>query len=176
MATLRPCCADDIPAIAHIYEYYVLNTVLTFAHTPVPEDDFKRKWQEVLDEGCPYIVAVDDAQQVLGYTYVSGFRAQRRGYRHTVELTLFCHPDHRAKGIGSLLLRKLLDVLGAPERYPDFFAKPRGEDDKVRVILSVMAVDNTQWKEGLGLRDFYVKHGFEEVGHLKNVGHKFDRW
>jgi phosphinothricin acetyltransferase len=44
------------------------------------------------------------------------------------------------------------------------------------MVMAVMSVDETSWKNGLGLRDFYVKHGFEEVGHLKKVGHKFDRW
>ena len=39
-----------------------------------------------------------------------------------------------------------------------------------------MSVDEKTWKDGLELRDFYVQHGFVEVGHMKKVGHKFDRW
>lgn len=42
--------------------------------------------------------------------------------------------------------------------------------------LFSQSIDETTWNAGLGLRDFYEKHGFEEVGHMKQVGHKFNRW
>lgn len=175
--TLRPSCEDDVPAIARIIEHYVYNSVLTFALTPAPVEENLANWHSVRQQRLPYIVAVDEAQEVVGYAYVSGYRKEREGYRHTVELSLFCHPDHTAKGIGRALLLKLLDILRAPEQYPEYVLDPRAsEADRVRVVLAVMAVDESRWSGGLGLRDFYVKHGFEEVAHLKKVGYKFGRW
>ncbi|KAF2258694.1 acyl-CoA N-acyltransferase [Lojkania enalia] len=176
-ATLRPCTEADIPHIASILEHYVINTVIHFGTTPATQGELLQRRQSILDQGLPYIVAVNANQQVLGFTYATGFRdPTRRGYRHTVELSLFCHPKHVAKGIGAQLLRKLIDILKSPEQSPDFIAAPRSNDDKIRVVIASMAVDETGWKNGLGLRDFYLNHGFEEVGHLKKVGHKFDRW
>jgi L-amino acid N-acyltransferase YncA len=176
MATLRPCRADDIPAIASINQYYVDNTVISLALTPAPEEEFLKRFEGIGKEGLPYIVAVDDDDAVLGYCYAAGFRSERKGYRHTVEISLFCHHEHTAKGVGRQLLQKLIAVIKAPEQYPEYIARPRSEEDSVRVVLSIMSVDETGWNKGLGLRDFYVKHGFEEVGHIKNVGYKFDRW
>jgi phosphinothricin acetyltransferase len=173
---LRPCCASDIPAITQITNHYILNTVITFALTPTSQDEILQKWETVLSEGCPYIVAENDEQEIVGFSYCMGFRSERKGYRHTVELSLFCHPDHTAKGIGPRLLKKMLDILQAPEQHPEFVATPRSEDEKIRAVIACMSVDETGWNQGLGLRDFYLKHGFEEVGHLKKVGHKFDRW
>ncbi|KAF2122375.1 acyl-CoA N-acyltransferase [Lophiotrema nucula] len=175
-ATLRPCTEADIPGIAAIQEHYVLNTVITFATTAPSQEELLKNRKAIVDQGLPYIVAVSDGEQVVGYSYASGFRGARRGYRHTVEFSLFCHPEWQAKGIGSRLLTKLIDVLKAPEQFPEYVASPRSEDEKIRVVIACMSVDETSWEKGLGLRDYYVKHGFEEVAHLKKVGHKFDRW
>ncbi|KAF2027069.1 hypothetical protein EK21DRAFT_91837 [Setomelanomma holmii] len=79
------------------------------------------------------------------------------------------------KGLGAALLQKVFEILKTPEQFPEFISTPRNEDNKVRAILACMSVDETMWEKGLGLRDFYVKHGFKEVGHMKNVGHKLDR-
>jgi phosphinothricin acetyltransferase len=132
MATLRPCTANDIPAVTAILEHYVRNTVITFALTPSPQPEILQKWQDVLDDGCPYIVAAGPQNEVLGFSYASGFRSARKGYRHTVELSLFCHQSHTGKGLGVLLLAKLIEILRAPEQFPEYVAKVRGDDDKVR--------------------------------------------
>tara|TARA_R110002003_G_scaffold45_12_gene3561 strand:- start:19802 stop:20383 length:582 start_codon:yes stop_codon:yes gene_type:complete len=175
---LRACQHSDIPAIRSIAEYYVNNTVITLALDPPSHDDIAQSWKASTTQGLPYIVAVDDQDVVLGFCSAGTFRGGggRGGYRHTVELSLFCHPDHMKKGVGSALLQKVIAILKAPERFPEFIGTPREEHSKVRAVLACMSVDETMWKKGLGLRDFYVKHGFEEVGHMRNVGHKFDRW
>lgn len=177
-STLRllACSEDHIPAIQKILEHYVLNTVITLSLTPPSQDDVFQNYKQVLDQKLPFIVAVNGAQDVAGFTYATGFRSARKGYRHTVELSLFCHPQHTAKGIGPLLLSKLIEALRHPEAFPEFVAELRPDDEKVRVVLACMSVDETGWNKGLGLRDFYLGRGFEEVGHLRKVGRKFDRW
>ncbi len=176
---LRACREVDIPAIRDILEYYVLNTVLTLALTPPSHQDVHGNWSKSVNQGLPYIVAVDEEEdKVLGFCSANEFRGAggKAGYRHTVELTLYCHPDHMKKGLGSALLDKLVEILKSPELCPDFVDQLRLVDSRVRVLLACMSVDENTWNEGLGLRDFYVKHGFTEVGHMKHVGHKFDRW
>ncbi|KAH7072113.1 acyl-CoA N-acyltransferase [Paraphoma chrysanthemicola] len=175
---LRACQTSDIPAIRDIAEHYVNNTVITLALEPPLDDDIAQSWRRSVAEGLPYIVAVDEQDAVLGFCSAGLFRGGggRGGYRHTVELSLFCHPGHMKEGIGSALLQKVIDILRAPDQFPDFIDTPRAEHSSVRAVLACMSIDETMWKNGLGLRDFYVKHGFKEVGHMKNVGHKFDRW
>lgn len=176
---LRACSVSDLPAIQSILEYYVTNTVLTLALTPPSIEQLRESWKKSTGQGLPYLVAVDAGDdEVIGYCYAGESRigGGRAGYRHTVELSLFCHPDHMKKGIGSQLLEKLVEVLKAPEQFPEYVATSRSEDEKARIVLACMSVDETTWNQGLGLRDFYVKHGFEEVGNLKKVGHKFGRW
>lgn len=176
-STLRllACTEDHIPAIHKILEHYVLNTVITLALTPSSQDEIRQNYRQVVGQKLPFVVAVD-GEHVVGFTYATGFRSARGGYRHTVELSLFCDPSHTSKGIGSILLKTLIDVLKHPEASLEDVVEPRSEDEKIRTVIACMSVDETGWRNGLGLRDFYVKHGFEEVGHFRKVGRKFDRW
>lgn len=175
--TLRPAVESDVPAINDIIAYYALNTVITFAVTPTTEEERLQSFRETIAAGLPYIVAVDETtNQVVGLTSAHGYRGSKAGYRHTVELTLFCRHGYTAKGIGRQLLKKLIEILKAPEDFPEYVSKPRNEDTKVRMVIACMAVDETTWKNGLGLKEFYESNGFKQVGHLKKVGHKFDRW
>jgi L-amino acid N-acyltransferase YncA len=180
--TLRPATPSDIPAIFDIHKYYTLNTVITFKIAVTPEENHLEILKSVQSQHLPYIVAIVDeskpCQRMVGYTYCTGFRGGKVGYRHTVELSLFCHPEYRHMGMGTQLLNKMLEVLSKPEQNTDFLAEgvARGEDQKVRQVIACMAIDETGIDRGLGLKRWYENFGFEEVGHLKKVGHKFDRW
>jgi L-amino acid N-acyltransferase YncA len=175
---IRACTDSDIPAIQSILEYYVQNTVITLAVVAPTLNQGRQGWQESVSNGLPYLVASDQNNVVLAYCYATPFRGGggRGGYRRTVELSLFCHPDHIKKRLGSQMLHKLVQVLKTPTDFPEYVTAPREPHDQVRALLACMSVDESAWKDGLGLRDFYVKHGFEEVGHMKKVGYKFDRW
>lgn len=95
-------------------------------------------------------------------------------YRHTVEITVFCHPDHTGKGVGSRLLGSLLDSLRQKGRSsPKAGASRRDDrggefnegsnDAEVKQVLAVMAVDETGMDKGLKLKEFYEGFGFQMV-------------
>jgi len=184
---LRLATPSDVPGIFEIHRYYTLNTIITFKLAITPEEEHLETLKSVQSQDLPYIVAtmqdkkVDESksyERIVGYTYCTGFRSGKAGYRHTVELSLFCHPEYRYMGIGTRLLNKLLEVLSKPQENTHFLAGnvARSEDRKVRQIIACMAIDETGIENGLGLKRWYENFGFEEVGHLKKVGHKFDRW
>ncbi|MAD84232.1 MAG: hypothetical protein CL912_14810 [Deltaproteobacteria bacterium] len=176
-----------IPSIASIQTHYALNTVLTFATAGLTDAEFEARYQNMVSENhLPFLVAViprkrrpekfevqrqgtqtpveshDEGEEVVvGYTYLSPFRPSLPAYTHTGELSLFVHPEHLYKGIGSALLEKLLEACG---------------QSRIREVLAVMAVDVETIGAGLGLRDWYVGWGFEEVGKMERVGWKMGRW
>jgi L-amino acid N-acyltransferase YncA len=174
--TLRAATPDDMPSVSEIHKHYVLNTVITFTMEPLSDEQHVDSLKKVQAQNLPYLVAVSEESKVVGYSYLSGFRSGKGGYRHTVELSLFCHPDYLYQGIGSALLKRILEVVAKPKENLGFVTGVRPDDQKVRQVIACMAVNTDSKEEGLGLRKYYESFGFVLNGHLKQVGHKFDQW
>lgn len=175
--TIRPAKPEDIPAMNLIHKHYVENTVITFVTEANSDEAALENYEKVEKEGLPYIVAeINEDKSIVGYTYVSSFRGVKPGYRHSLELSLFCHPDHVRKGIGKMMLQRLIQILEDPQGWRDWFDGTRLLDFKPRQLIAVMAIDIDMPGRGLALRDWYLKLGFRETGHLKEVGWKKERW
>lgn len=170
--SVRQALESDIPSICSINAHYVLNTVLTFRYVPATHEQVLVDFKSVEKEGLPYIVATEDVSNtVTGYCYATRFRPPKLGYRPTVELSIFCSPQHVSRGVGSLLLGELLRM------FRDSDAKSgESELSDVRNIMACMSVDEEGPDGGQALKRFYERFGFEEVGRLRGVGFKFDRW
>lgn len=175
--TIRPAQAADVPAINAIHAHYVLNTVVTFLLEPLSDEEASTKHANIVKVGLPYLVAVD-GDRVVGYSCLSPFRSAKGGYKHSVELSLFCHPDATSRGAGSALLAKIADVARNPDKYDKEWISGRWatEEGKASNIISCMSLDEQGRGGGWALKEWYEKRGFEMGGHLKKVGRKFDRW
>ena len=175
---IRPAGPEDIPAINDIHKHYVLNTVITFTTEPNSDETTLATYETVKSAGLPYIVAVDpgNTKTILGFCYVSSFRGVKAGYRHTLELTLFCDRDQVRKGIGGALLERLVDILVQPGEWSDYIQGTRLVDYPPRQLMAVMSIDIDGPGRGLKLRDWYLQRGFTESGRLKEVGWKKERW
>lgn len=174
--TIRPATKSDIPFINSIHHYYVENTIATFALSPLTESDALAKLSLTISSGLPYLVAVRE-NEIWGYTYVSPFRSAKGGYLYTVELTIYVHPQLYGTGVGTALLQKIVHILNEPDKYGlEWIGQDRRNEKKVREVIAVMAVDQLGREEGEGLTRWYKRFGFEDMGRLKKVGWKFDRW
>jgi L-amino acid N-acyltransferase YncA len=178
---VRPASQSDLIQIHEIYQYYVVNTVITFLINKPPIDYIKSRFEATRERGLPYLVAEQHGSectsQVVGYAYASPFRGFMLGYGHSVEMTIFCHPDHVGQGVGSSLMMELLRLLKEMKHV----SRELGHEDQpkefaIKNVMAVMAVDDEKEDKGLGLRDWYVKWGFAEVGRLKKIGFKNGRW
>lgn len=196
--TIRDATTSDLPHIRAINIHYILNTVLTFRRTPPPLATIIDKYNDIKARRLPYLVAVDsnlkhhadDSDLVLGYAYLSPYRGDMLSYASTVEPTLFVHPDHQSKSIGSDLLASILQAAKTvlhcaheistevhDEAVPiKVTAGEYGLGVFVRNVLAVMAVDTDGPDEGDALRGWYVKRGFVEKGRLEKIGFKKGRW
>ncbi|HTQ51337.1 MAG TPA: GNAT family N-acetyltransferase [Candidatus Acidoferrales bacterium] len=151
-ATIRAATLADLDAINDIYNHYVLHSTCTYQEEPEPLEG-RRQWFEHHGDRHPIIVAELEGQ-VAGWGSLSAYHA-RSAYRRTVENSVYVHHQLHRRGIGSLLLQELV-------------SRARGLGH--RAIIAGIDADQSA---SVAL---HAKFGFEEVGHLGQVGFKFGRW
>lgn len=152
--SVRSSREEDIPAIAAIYRYHVLNGTGSFETAPPDEDEMKRRRSVITGRGLPYLVA-EFQGAVAGYAYADLYRT-RAAYRHTFEDSIYLHPDQVGKGIGRHLLSELLRQ-----------CERGGCRQMIGMIGDSANHSSIRLHESLG---------FTRVGTLSAVGFKFGRW
>jgi len=151
---IRPSRDSDVPAIADIYRQNVIEGTGSFEVVPPEEEEIARRREDVLRRGCPWLIAEIDGV-VVGFAYAGPFRA-REAYRFTVEDSVYVRPETFRRGIGRLLLEKLI------------------EECRQAGYKQVLALIGDSQNAG-SIRVHEVC-GFQHCGVMKNVGVKFDRW
>ena len=174
---VRPATGADLPGVLAIYNHYVLNTVTSFLVQEAKLDYVRGAFERAKERGLPYFVAVQDGD-VVGYAYASPFRGFMLGYGHSVEITIFLRPTYTKKGLGSRMMKALLDTLKITKhisREASYEDKPIEFD--VWNVMAIMSVDDKSEDGtcGMGLRDWYEKWGFKVVGRLEGIGWKKGR-
>jgi phosphinothricin acetyltransferase len=149
---IREATADDLTAINDIYNYYVRHATCTWQLEPEPMAA-RQAWFAAHGPAHPVTVAVSGGR-VVGWGSLSPYNP-RAGYRHTVENSLYVHPEQHRRGIGRALLADLI---------------ARAQARRYRTLIAGVAADQPA---SLALHEAL---GFERVAHLRQVGHKFDRW
>jgi 2-haloacid dehalogenase len=151
---VRPATLDDLPAITEIYNHYVTMTAVTFDLEPFRATDRHEWFAQYATSGRHRCLVAVDADRVVGYATTSAFRT-KRAYDPSVEATVYLHPDAGGRGLGSML-------------YQQLFANLRLED--VHRAYAAIALPN---EASVAL---HRRFGFVEVGTLREVGRKHDRW
>jgi phosphinothricin acetyltransferase len=150
---IRPLQERDLEAVVAIYNDVVANTTATFEESLRPVSEFAQAFHEKQKTGIPWIV-VEKGGEIVGYGTYGAFR-RVSGYRTTVEHSLHVRSDCRGQGIGSLILKELIQA-----------AKAQG------LHAMVAAVDSSN----AASRVLHEKFGFVKVGEMPEIARKFDRW
>ncbi len=92
---------NDANELLSIYSPYILNTAISF-ETKVPTvKEFERRIKSISNK-YPYIKAVDENNQILGYAYANTFK-NRQAYDWSVEVTIYIKEGYTKHKIGSAL-------------------------------------------------------------------------
>ena len=151
---IRDAVADDLAQVHQIYANYVLNELSTFEETPPTVEELVIRHTAVVSAGLPYLVASSDGT-ITGYACATVYRP-RAAYRHTVEDSVYVRPGFHGRGIGSSLLKSLIQ---------------RCEDSDARQMVAVIGN-----RDNVGSILLHKKLGFHHVGILESVGFKLGRW
>ena len=88
---IRNTCADDAPALAAIYNHYILHSPATFEEEVLHAEHMCERVAAVKSQGLPWLVALDGAE-LVGYAYASLWR-ERSAFRFSVESTVYLAPQ-----------------------------------------------------------------------------------
>jgi L-amino acid N-acyltransferase YncA len=153
-AILRPATAADVGAITAIYRPAVLHGTASFELAPPDEAEMLSRFTAITGAGYPYFVAIL-ADRIAGYAYVSAYRT-RPAYRFTVEDSVYIAPEAQGKGLGTLLLKALIEA-----------SKAKG----YRLMVAVIGDSRNQPSISL-----HRNAGFTLCGTVHSIGYKFGRW
>jgi len=149
---IRDINTKDAKEICDIYNHYVLNTIVTFEETAVPDEEMKTRIEKITEK-LPWIV-FEENKQIIGYAYASEWKS-RCAYKHSLETTVYLRNGQEGNGIGSLLYEELIARL---------------KTNHYHAAIGGISLPN---EASIALHE---KFGFEKIGQFKEVGYKFDKW
>ena len=171
---LRDAVPEDAPAIAALYAPFVTDTTVTFEEHPPDATEIARRIGEVQSLGLPWLIAAAPADApaapdrgtaqtdggtweptaLLGYAYATPWRS-RRGYRYSVEVTVYVTPAAHRRGVGRALYASLFARLTAAGYH---------------AAMAGIALPNPA---SVALHEAM---GMTQVAHFRETGFKFGRW
>lgn len=154
MTVVRDLTAADMPAITAIYAHHTLHGLGTFDEKPLPLEEMEERADAVRAQKLPWLVAELNGA-VAGYAYAMLFHA-RRGWRYTLENSVYIAPGLERRGIGRAVLSELIarcEVMG----YRQMIA----------------AIGDRGNAGSIGLHEAL---GFSHAGVYHNAGLKAGRW
>ena len=151
--TIRPATEHDLPEILRIYNHAVEHTTAVFEYRP-HTIEMRREWFRVKQAASLPVLVAGDVDSVRGFVTYGPFRAWP-AYKYSVEHSVYVDPAAHRQGIGSALVRAVLDEARARNLH---------------VVMAGITSDNVA-----SLR-LHEKLGFTEVAHIPEVGYKFGGW
>lgn len=149
---IRHVRTQDAAQIADIYNKYIQDTVITFETEPIDETEMRERISRIATH-YPYLV-YEQNHEIIGYCYAHGWK-EKAAYSRTVETTVYLHPSYKRQGIGSVLMKALIEEC----RKSGFHA-----------LIACITEGNG---ESIALHE---KLGFRQASHFQEVGYKFGRW
>ncbi len=146
---IRDARMDDINAIGIIWNHYIRNTTFNWRHEEYTNAQMQRWFSQHGTPDRPVLV-VEEGSCILGFGALSAFR-DTIGYRYTAEDTIYLAPQAKRRGLGTLLMRELLQ---------------RGKDSGLWQVVAMIDGNNAPSIE------FHERMGFVSAGMLRGIGEK----
>lgn len=146
---IRPVRIADAEAVLNIYNPFITQTTVSFETQPLALEKMRQRI-EGISSSYPYFVC-ELEDRVCGFCYAHAWK-ERRAYAHTFEVTIYLSPLAQGKGVGVIMLRRLIEA-----------SRQRG----AKVLIACITANNER-----SIR-LHRSLGFEQVSHFKNVGCKF---
>jgi len=151
---IRPAERRDLARLTEIYNYYVVNTPVTFDVEPYTVERREAWFAQFGATGRYRLLVAESGGRVVGYAGTTRFRP-KAAYETTVETTIYSAPDSVGEGVGRQL-------------YAALFKALRGED--IHRFVAGYALPNP------ATAAIHERFGFKVVGVFSENGRKFGKY
>lgn len=151
---LRYATPADAPAVAKIYNWYVLYGIATFRFTPLEGEELTGWFAEAM-KTAPVVLACDAHDNVMAFALAHPWRGAWAAYQWDVETTVYADVDCRAFGVAGAAYDLLNDCLRAMGYWNAY---------------AVLADPNPESEAFHARRDFLLE------GRNPRCGYKFGHW
>jgi L-amino acid N-acyltransferase len=150
---IRPAVDADLDAILAIHNDAILNSTALWTDEVVPRSD-REEWLASRTAAADAVLVAIEDDTLAGYAAYAPWRA-KYGYRNTVEDSVYLAEPFQGRGLGRSLLAALIEHARAAGHHVMLADIESGNTASIRLHESL---------------------GFVEVGRLREIGTKFDRW
>lgn len=142
----------DLSVVKEIYDYYILNSTVTFHTQEISIELLKETIPVNHAKYTSYLLKADN--KICGYAYISPYK-NRPAYDRTAEVTVYLKVEYTGKGFGRIALQRLEnDAL---------------KTGVIKVLIGIISADNV---DSIKL---FERAGYIKCAHFKEVGEKFDK-
>lgn len=141
-------------AILEILNDAIVTSTALYDYAPRPASAMATWFATKRAHGFPVVGAVDADGTLLGFASWGSFRAFP-AYKYTVEHSVYVHKDHRGLGLGSLLMRALIE---------------RAQAADLHALVGCIDASNA------GSIRLHQQLGFVHTGTMPQIGFKFGGW
>lgn len=147
--------SSDITQMAAIYSHHVRHGTASFELEPPSLAALAGRFTKCCEVGLPVLVIIGPKNHIVGFAYLSAFH-HRAAFNHTVEDSIYIHPNWTGQGLGKILLTALIE---------------RARGTGKRQIMAVIGDSDNQASIGL-----HRAMGFVPIGIARDIGFKFGRF
>jgi len=141
-------------AILDIFNEAIANSTALYDYKPRNRQSMADWFAAKTAGRYPVIGAADADGNLLGFASYGTFRAWP-AYKYSIEHSVYVHKDHRGRGIGLALLRRLIES---------------AREQQYHVMVGGIDITNAS---SIALHE---KVGFTHAGTIRQAGFKFSRW
>lgn len=154
MITIRQGKFIDLNVINEIYNYFILNSAITFDVEPWTIQKRKDWFYSIIKNDRLNLLVALNNNKLIGFAYNSPFKP-KQAFDSSTELTIYMAIDNSIKGVGKALYRHLLLSLQSNNYH--------------RAYAWITAPNEPSMR-------LHGRLGFKQVGLMKEVGYKHGKY
>lgn len=149
------CCHEKHASeILEILNQAIISSTALYDYTPRTLETMAGWFQLKYANDFPVIGVLDTDKKLMGFATYSTFRAWP-AFKYSVEHSIYIHHEHQGKGLGKILLSKIIEV---------------AKQQQYHTIIGGIDITNA------GSIALHESLGFVHAGTIKEAGFKFGRW